>query len=97
VEIFLLWHVHHAQWPDGRPTIHRDDAGELVWDEESGDDLKILGAYSSEARAAARIQRARMLPGFRDEPDCFYVSRYTVDQDEWGDGFVTIGSDDPEN
>ncbi|PWU46257.1 hypothetical protein DLE60_16595 [Micromonospora globispora] len=94
MEVFLLWHVRHARWLDGRPTTHRDEAGELVWDEEDGDDLKILGAYSSEARAEDRIQRARKLPGFRDEPDCFYIDGYTVDQDQWNDGFVSIPRDD---
>ncbi|GAA4572121.1 hypothetical protein GCM10023176_34360 [Micromonospora coerulea] len=94
MEVFLLWHVRHARWLDGRPTTHRDDAGELVWDEEDGDDLKILGLYSSEARAEDRIERARKLPGFRAEPDCFYISHYTVDQDEWNDGFVSIRRDD---
>ncbi|MEU4481688.1 hypothetical protein AB0F68_27025 [Micromonospora sp. NPDC023966] len=95
MEVFLLWHVRHARWLDGRPTEHRDEAGELVWDEADGDDLKMLGVYSSEAQAKARMQRATSLPGFRDEPDCFYIARHTVDQDEWTDGFVSISGDDP--
>jgi hypothetical protein len=78
MEIFLLWHVRHAGNVDGTLTVHRDEEGELVWDEEEGDDLKILGVYSTEERAQDRITRARQLPGFRDEPDCFYVSAYTV-------------------
>lgn len=90
MEVFVLWHIRHARWLDGRPTTHRDEAGELIWDEEDGDDLKILGVYSSEVRANERIQRARELPGFRDEPNCFYINGYTLDQDEWIDGFVTI-------
>ncbi|SIM88017.1 DUF7336 domain-containing protein [Micromonospora cremea] len=90
MEVFLLWHVRHARWLDGRPTPHRDEVGELTWDEEDGDDLKILGVYSSQARAEDRIQRARELPGFRDEPDCFYINGCTVDQDEWNEGFVSI-------
>ncbi|MFI7430176.1 hypothetical protein ACIBPB_24545 [Micromonospora sp. NPDC049836] len=93
MEVFLLWHVRHARWFDGRATTHRDEAGELVWDEEDGDDLKLLGVYSSAARAEDRIQRARNLPGFRDEPDCFLVSGHTVDQDQWNDGFVSIPRD----
>jgi hypothetical protein len=90
MDVFLLRHVRHARWLDGRPTTHRDESGELVWDEEDGDDLKILGVYSSEARAEDRIRRARELPGFRDEPDCFYVNRYTLDRDEWDEGFVSV-------
>lgn len=90
VVIFLLWHVRHAPFSDGRPTQHRDESGELEWDEQLGDDLKILGAYSSEQKAEERIRHARLLPGFRDEPDCFSVNHYTVDEDHWIDGFVTV-------
>jgi hypothetical protein len=89
-DVFLLWHVRHAGYLDGSPTAHRDDDGVLAWDEEDGDDVKLLGAYSTEALAADRIERARQLPGFRDEPGCFQVGRYTVDQDEWTEGFVSI-------
>ncbi|MBY8871651.1 hypothetical protein K7640_07310 [Micromonospora sp. PLK6-60] len=87
MEVFLLWHVRHAWSADGRPVTHRDEAGELVWDEAEGDDLKLLGVYSSAARAEARARRARALPGFRAEPDCFYIGSYTLDQDEWREGF----------
>lgn len=92
MQIFLLWHVRHARNLDGSPTEHRDPTGELIWDEEEGDDLKILGAYSSEERARDRIERARQSPGFRDEPDCFMVDHYTLNEDLWVDGFVTVGS-----
>lgn len=84
----MLWHVRHARWLDGRPTTHRDDTGDLVWCEEDGDDLKMLGVYSSEARAEARVDQARTLPGFRDDPDCFFIGGHTVDRDEWNDGFI---------
>ncbi|MFB9902373.1 hypothetical protein [Allokutzneria oryzae] len=89
MEVFLLWHVRHAPKPDGS-VEHADGAGELVWDEEQGDDLKILGVYSSERRACERIERARGLPGFADEPDCFLTSRFVVDEDLWEDGFHTV-------
>jgi hypothetical protein len=94
VEIFLLWHVRHAGNLDGAPTEHTGEEGELVWNEQEGDDLKILGAYSTEERAQDRVTRARQLSGFREEPDCFYVDRYTVDEDHWQDGFVTLGPGD---
>ncbi|MBF9131411.1 hypothetical protein I0C86_20950 [Plantactinospora sp. S1510] len=88
MDVFMLWHIRHARSLDGSPTLHRQD-GELIWDEEDGDDLKILGVYSSEQRAEERIQGARLLPGFRDEPDCFMVNRHRLDEDQWADGFVS--------
>lgn len=94
VDVYLLWHVRHAPFLDGRPTEHRGEDGELIWDEEDGDDLKILGAYSTEQKAQDRLVRARELPGFRDEPDCFLVDQYTLDEDRWTEGFVTVPLDE---
>lgn len=84
MDVFLLWHVHHAG-PD-----HRDSDGELSWDEADGDDVKILGVYSSEERARERIARARKLPGFSDEPECFLIAASVVDDDQWTEGFLTV-------
>jgi hypothetical protein len=93
VEVFLLWHIRHARNPDGSAD-HVDAHGQLVWDEQDGDDAKILGVYSTEQRAQDRIERARRLPGFADEPDCFTTSRYVVDQDWWVDGFISVPDPD---
>jgi hypothetical protein len=90
VDVFLLWHIRHAPFADGRPTRHRDEDGDLDWDEEEGDDLKILGAYSTDEKAKDRMVKARSLPGFHDEQDCFLINHYTLDEDRWTDGFVTI-------
>ncbi|WP_086828671.1 hypothetical protein [Allokutzneria sp. NRRL B-24872] len=89
MEVVLLWHVRHARNLDGS-IDHVDDEGELALDEEEGDDLKLLGVYSSERRAQERIERARELPGFADEPDCFFTSSCVVDEDQWADGFFTV-------
>ena len=89
VEVFLLTHIRHARNLDGT-VEHRDDTGELMWDEEDGDDLKTLGVYSSEQAGQARIEQAKSLPGFDTEPDCFLVTRYILDEDHWTEGFVTV-------
>lgn len=88
MEVFLLWHVRHATNPDGS-VEHVGQDGELVRAEEDGDDLKILGVYSTEHRARERIERARSAPGFADEPDCFWIDTYEVDKDQWAEGFIT--------
>ncbi|MBB4959221.1 DUF7336 domain-containing protein [Micromonospora polyrhachis] len=89
MDVFVLWHIRHARNLDGIPNLHREN-GELIWDEEDGDDLKLLGVYSSEQLADDRIQEARLLPGFRDEPDCFMIAGYELDKDQWTAGFVSI-------
>ncbi|MFB6398339.1 hypothetical protein [Polymorphospora lycopeni] len=61
----------------------------MEWDEQDGDDLKMLGVYSTEQKAQERIVLARSLPGFREEPNCFLVDRHTIDEARWDDGFVT--------
>ncbi|MFF8931687.1 hypothetical protein ACF1AO_30985 [Streptomyces longwoodensis] len=88
MKVFLLWHVGHQNeaGADGA-TVHVD--GEAVYvDEQDGDDVKLLGVYSTLSKAEERMRRARLLPGFRDEPDCFIVDQHELDQDEWAEGFV---------
>jgi hypothetical protein len=89
MDVYLVHHVHHAAWLDERPTAHRGADGELAWDEQDGDDLKLLGVFFSEERADACVARARVLPGVRDEPDCFLVAAHAVDQEEWTERYVS--------
>ena len=86
MNVYLLYHVSHLGRADG---VHRDD-GELRIDEQAGDDVKLLGCYSTAERASDRTDRARLLPGFANEPDCFMVDRHEVDTDSWSVGFVVV-------
>jgi hypothetical protein len=60
---------------------------ELDLDDE---DVKFIGVYSSEQAANAAVARLSSQPGFRDATSGFHVDRYTVDQDHWTEGFVTV-------
>jgi hypothetical protein len=73
--------------PSGQRSQHLDDDGSPLCDEQAGDDAKLLGVYSSDAAAQARIESARTLPGFSDEPDRFHITPSTLDKDEWAEGF----------
>ncbi|GGU16208.1 DUF7336 domain-containing protein [Lentzea flava] len=88
--VFLLWHVHHVATDSSGAVRHFDPGGEFRADEEEGDDVKMLGVYSSRENAMARIERAKELPGFRDEPECFYIGEYTLDEDQWTTGFTAV-------
>ena len=52
--------------------------------------VKVIGIYSSERLADAAVERARVLPGFLDDPNNFTVHRFDVDKDHWPRGFVRI-------
>jgi hypothetical protein len=86
MDVFLLYHISHTGNADG---VHRQD-GEVRIDEQAGDVVKLLGCYSSEERAKERIGRARLLPGFGNEPECFTISRSEVDRGEWTEGYVVV-------
>lgn len=68
---------------------------------EDGEDVKLLGVYSSRSSAIEAIERFRQLPGFRDKPDIanpsspgpaegFSIDEYGLDQDSWEEGFITV-------
>ncbi|MET8011826.1 hypothetical protein ABZU86_27695 [Streptomyces sp. NPDC005271] len=90
--VYLLWHIgHHNEAGEGRTALHVD--GESVHiAERDGDDAKLLGVYSCREKAEGRMRRARLLPGFADEPECFVIDKYTLDSDEWAEGFERVPS-----
>ena len=82
MSVLVVWHIHHVALP------HQAAGGTVEFDDS--DDQKLIGIYSTRAKAEAAIDRARVLDGFRDEPDCFILDEVTLDEDNWTDGFVTV-------
>ena len=52
--------------------------------------VKVIGVYSSRELAEGAMQRARSLPGFAEDPDCFKIDEYEIDRDHWPRGFVRL-------
>jgi hypothetical protein len=52
--------------------------------------VKVIGIYSSRALAEASEARARLLPGFEEEPEGFTIERYEIDKDHWPRGFIRL-------
>lgn len=52
--------------------------------------VKLIGIYSSKVLAEAAETRARLLPGFAEEPDGFTIEPYEIDKDHWPRGFVRL-------
>ena len=81
--VFLLQHLHTL--PSGE------------------EDVKSIGVYSTLELAREAVSRLKAAPGFRDHPmvidpleddstDGFYIDEYTIDQDNWAEGYVTEGA-----
>ena len=66
----------------------------LLWHthlmDDGEEDSKLLGVYSSDSNARARLETARLLPGFSDAQEGFLIEPYELDHDEWQEGYVTI-------
>lgn len=58
------------------------------------EDAKLIGAYSSLEKAEQAKQRALVLPGFQEVPAGFVIDKYTLDRDNWTEGYITITNDE---
>ncbi len=63
--------------------VHLLDDGE--------EDIKLIGVYSTRDAAKKVIERLKLKPGFRDAPAGFSIDAYTLDEDNWTEGYVTVG------
>jgi hypothetical protein len=52
------------------------------------DDQRVVGVFTTLAKAEQAIEAVRQLPGFSAEPPCFVVDEYSVG-DELSEGFIT--------
>lgn len=72
----------------------------LLWhtniDEDlpGGEDVKLIGVYSSEELAISAQERMVIQFGFRDQPEGFEISTYILDKDNWAEGFITVRFDE---
>lgn len=51
------------------------------------EDVKIIGVYSTEAKAKSAILSLMKKPGFKAYPDGFSIDIMAVDKTFWQDGF----------
>ena len=52
--------------------------------------VKVVGIYSSRLLAEEAHYRAKVLPGFSEEPEGFIIDQYEVDSDHWPRGFIRL-------
>ncbi len=57
---------------------------------ENGEEsVKFIGVYSSKEAAEHGVDRLRLRPGFCDTPDGFSIDPYSLDEDNWTEGYST--------
>lgn len=57
---------------------------------ENGEDVKLIGVYSTRVLAEEAKSRSSLLEGFKDNLDGFEISKHKVDEDNWTSGFITV-------
>lgn len=58
------------------------------WNKLGDQDIKTIGLYSTFEKAEAAVERVGAKPGFRERPEGFHVVQYTLDEDNWTEGFA---------
>ena len=56
--------------------------------DDDRDETRLIGIYSTEAKAKSAIERLRVLPGFSESPDGFSVDCYPLDADHLVEGLA---------
>ena len=58
--------------------------------DDGEEDVKFIGVYSTRAAAQQAVDRLRLKPGFCETPEGFSIDPYTLDEDNWQDGYTTV-------
>lgn len=73
--------------------LHRYNWGE----DNEFSETKFIGVYSSKENAEETIKRLIDVEGFNRYPvSCFIIDTYTLDEDNWAEGFISFEDFDEE-
>jgi hypothetical protein len=63
--------------------------------DDGGEEVKLIGVYSTRANAESAITAVGNQPGFRDLPEGFSIDEYRLDPTRpgWEEGYVTAFPD----
>lgn len=56
----------------------------------NGEDIKLIGVYSSIELAYKAKERTALLEGFKDAIEGFEIAEHKIDEDGWTSGFITV-------
>jgi hypothetical protein len=57
--------------------------------DDDREDVKLIGVYSSQAKAQAAVERLRDAPGFSAAQGGFHIEEYPLDKDHWTEGYIS--------
>ena len=60
--------------------------------DDGEEDTKMIGVYSNQEKAKEAVKRLQLQPGFRDTPEGFSIDPYTLDEDNWVEGYTSSTS-----
>jgi len=70
----------------------------LIWQEledaDGREEIRLVGIYSSEAKAEAALAEVRRQPEFRDHPESLAIYGDALDEIDWREGYVTLAPDE---
>lgn len=52
------------------------------------DEIKHIGIYSTKEKAEEVVEKYKLLPGFKNYTDGFYISECELDKNHWEEGFI---------
>jgi len=56
---------------------------------DGGEDVKLIGLYSTAEFAGDALLRLSRVQGFSDHKEGFEIAEYEIDKDHWTFGFIT--------
>lgn len=57
---------------------------------DGSEDVKLIGVYSSLEKAQETVARLGRMPGFSEAPAGFHIDEYSIDRDQWVEGYATL-------
>jgi hypothetical protein len=59
-----------------------------IYEDETHEDTKLVGVFSSRAKANMAVEESKGLSGFNSYPYGFEISKCEIDRREWLEGFA---------
>ncbi|MNR53554.1 hypothetical protein D3C85_1735860 [compost metagenome] len=59
------------------------------YDVEDDEEIRYIGIYTTNERAEEVLSELKLKPGFAEHPEDFNIDRFTLNEREWKEGFIS--------